>query len=65
MNILQSTNEPTTKWHQQWKVMKCKCGDEYELGKTGTIFGCDRCLGITRNPIDHTIIPFGEEGEQS
>jgi len=62
-----------TKWHQQWKEMACACGDKYFLGKTGTIFGCDRCHGITRNPVDGTIIPdpfekvfaTEEEGEQS
>lgn len=33
------------------------CSDEYTLGVNGTINGCDRCEGITRNPIDHSIIP--------
>lgn len=37
--------------------MKCPfCGRAYELGKTGTVDGCDECLGVVRNPIDHTII---------
>lgn len=52
-------------------IMTCACGDEYILGATGTVNGCDRCQGITRNPVDGTIIPdpfeqaFTEEGQQS
>jgi hypothetical protein len=35
---------------KQWKMMTCPhCLDEFELGKTGTICGCDRCEGITRD----------------
>lgn len=43
--------------------VKCKCPhckQTYELGITGTVDGCDECLGIVRNPIDHTIINMGE-----
>lgn len=32
----------------------CLC--PYALGVTGTVDGCDTCLGIDRNPIDNTII---------
>ena len=32
------------------------CQQPYVLGLTGTVDGCDNCLEITRNPIDHTII---------
>ena len=41
------------------------CGHQYILGKTGTVMGCDECLGIMRNPRDGTIIEetfdFAEE----
>ena len=37
-------------------IMTCACGDTYRLGRSGTIIGCDRCLGITRNA-DGMIIP--------
>ncbi len=57
-----------SKWHQQWKEMTCACGDKYLLGKTGTIFGCDRCQGISRD-VNGMIIPdpffdgaFNDEG---
>lgn len=64
---------PETAQHfTEWQWMTCECGDTYQLGKTGTIYGCDRCQGITRNPVDHSIIiddpfkqVFSEEGEQS
>jgi predicted nucleic acid-binding Zn-ribbon protein len=32
------------------------CGERYELGKLGTVMGCDQCLGISRNPIDGTVL---------
>lgn len=32
------------------------CESPYALGENGTIEGCDVCLKIIRNPIDHTII---------
>lgn len=39
----------TSQW-TKWKVMTCPhCLDEYILGKTGTVSGCDRCEGITRD----------------
>ena len=31
------------------------CGGEYEMGKTGTVKGCDECQGIVRN-VDGMII---------
>lgn len=37
------------------------CGDLYTLGVTGTVQGCDVCQGISRNPIDHTIIDDEDE----
>lgn len=38
-------------------IMKCPhCEQEYQLGISGTVDGCDPCLNILRNPIDHTII---------
>ena len=39
------------------KVLTCpNCLEEYTLGRTGTVKGCDRCEGITRNK-DGMIIP--------
>ena len=32
------------------------CKRIYILGVEGTIDGCDECKGVTRNPLDHTII---------
>jgi hypothetical protein len=32
------------------------CGQRYILGMSGTVLGCDSCLLIIRNPVDHTII---------
>jgi hypothetical protein len=39
------------------RVLTCpNCLEEYTLGRTGTVNGCDRCEGITRNA-DGMIIP--------
>lgn len=32
------------------------CGDNYIIGKTGTVMGCDKCKRVTRNKFDGTII---------
>ena len=40
------------------------CENPYQLGVTGTVEGCDECLGVIRNPLDHTIIfDFNENFE--
>lgn len=36
------------------------CERNYTLGITGTVEGCDHCLGIERNPRDHSIINPGK-----
>lgn len=35
------------------------CENQYIIGFTGTVEGCDKCLHIDRNPLDHTIINYG------
>ena len=36
--------------HNKLKTMICsECLAEYTLGVDGTVLGCDRCQGITRN----------------
>jgi protein-arginine kinase activator protein McsA len=37
------------------------CESNYIIGITGTVMGCDQCLKVTRNPIDHTIIDDDED----
>jgi NADH pyrophosphatase NudC (nudix superfamily) len=32
------------------------CGNNYIIGKTGTVMGCDKCKHVTRNKFDNTII---------
>lgn len=32
------------------------CEHKYKLGFDGTVDGCDECLGIVRNALDHSII---------
>lgn len=32
------------------------CEHKYKLGFDGTTEGCDVCLNIVRNPIDHSIL---------
>lgn len=57
------TQSPTAQYFSQWKQMTCpSCKDTYTLGVNGTVHGCDRCEGVIRNPVDHSIIddPFGE-----
>ena len=42
---------------KQCKIETCpNCGEKYVLGKTGTIYGCDRCEGITRDARGNIII---------
>jgi hypothetical protein len=45
---------------QELYVAVCQnCERNYTLGITGTVEGCDTCLGIERNPRDHSIINPG------
>jgi hypothetical protein len=47
-------------------MVSCRCGKRYQLGVDGTVHGCDACEGITRNPVDGTIIkedPIDLEGK--
>jgi hypothetical protein len=32
------------------------CDSQYEVGRNGTVLGCDECLGTERNPVDGTVI---------
>lgn len=32
------------------------CQKKYTLGVDGIVHGCDVCLAVIRNPIDHTVI---------
>jgi hypothetical protein len=32
------------------------CENNYVIGRTGTVEGCDKCLKISRNKLDGTII---------
>jgi hypothetical protein len=42
-------------------VLVCPfCWQDYFLGLNGTVDGCDPCLTVIRNPVDHTIIEEGE-----
>lgn len=44
------------------------CDSQYQVGRNGTVLGCDDCTGTTRNPIDNTIIeasgPFLDDDQQ-
>lgn len=32
------------------------CGKPYTLGVDGVVDGCDECMAIVRNPLDHTVV---------
>jgi hypothetical protein len=42
---------------KNWKMLTCQhCLKEYELGKDGTLNGCDKCEGIERDEHGHIIV---------
>jgi hypothetical protein len=42
---------------KKYEIMICPhCLHPYVLGITGTVDGCDECMSIVRNPLDHTVI---------
>jgi PHP family Zn ribbon phosphoesterase len=41
------------------------CSNEYTLGVNGVDSGCDECEGIVRNPVDNSIINFGDITEET
>jgi hypothetical protein len=60
MNTQTYTNRDAVK-RQALYVAVCQyCEHQYTLGITGTVEGCDQCLGIERNPRDHSIINPGK-----
>lgn len=61
MNAQTYSNRDTVK-RKAYLVAVCQeCEQNYIIGVTGTVMGCDQCLKITRNPRDHSIIDDGHE----
>lgn len=53
------SNRDTVKRQALFVAVCQNCEHQYTLGITGTVEGCDKCLRIERNPLDHSIINYG------
>lgn len=61
MNGQQTYSNRDTVKRKAYFVAVCQiCESNYIIGFTGTVEGCDKCLGIERNPRDHSIINPGK-----
>ena len=60
MSTQQHKSERNNTKENFYFVAVCQhCDHNYIIGISGTVEGCDKCMHITRNAIDHTIIDPG------